>query len=114
MGFHHNLQIWWSTLKDADKTKLLQDEKPIAELTKAVLHEFYGEVVINNKHYSNLFMSQRLCDLNQLQEFYCTMQDYLYTSSDPQNPAYLRKYLSAISSRILDIVSENLMRRILI
>lgn len=38
----------------------------MVELTKGVLHEFYGELAVDDKNYSYLFMNQRLCDLNTL------------------------------------------------
>jgi hypothetical protein len=61
-------------------------EKPIEELIKAVVHEFYGDSKIDAHLYSHLFMNKRLCNIRDLLEFYCTMQDLLYKSHDPTNP----------------------------
>ena len=36
------------------------------------------------------------------------MQDLLYRSPDPHNVVYLRKYLSAMPGKILDLVRERL------
>jgi hypothetical protein len=53
-------------------------------------------------------MNQRLCNLKELPELYCTMQDLLYKYHDPHNVTYLRKYLFVISGRIPDLVKEQI------
>jgi hypothetical protein len=66
------------------KLRILEHEKPLDELIKAVVHEFYGNIRINTNHYADLFMNQRLCHLSQLPKYYCTMQDLLYKVPDPE------------------------------
>lgn len=58
--------------------KILNDAQPIRALTKAVVNEFHGPTTLDTKHYSTLFMVQRLCDLGQLENFKCDMQKILY------------------------------------
>jgi len=57
-------------------------------------------------HYADLFMNQRLCHLSQLPKYFCTMQSLLYKVTDPSNTAYLRKYLSSLPGKILDLVKS--------
>jgi hypothetical protein len=107
-GFTGNLDIWWKRLNLEDKIHMMESEKPLEELTKVVLHEFYGKTKVNTQLYSDLFMSQLLCNIKDLPEFYCTMQDLLYKSRDPNNHAYLRKYLSVMPGKIPDLVRERM------
>ena len=86
----------------------MNHDNPIEELIKAVVHEFYGSTKIDSEHYADMFMNQRLCHIYQLPEFLCTMQDLLYKALDPENVAYLRKYLSAMPGKIPDLVRERL------
>jgi hypothetical protein len=90
-GFTGNLGIWWERVTARSKLRIFEHEKPIDELAKAVIHEFYGDVKIDTDHYADLFMNQKLCHLSQLPKFYCTMKDLLYKVPDPENVAYLRK-----------------------
>ena len=53
-------------------------------------------------------MSQHLCNIKDLPEFYCTLQDLLYKYIDPNNPAYLRKYLFVMPGKIPDLVRESM------
>jgi hypothetical protein len=55
-----------------------------------------------------MFMSQRLCHLKQLPEYYCTMQSLLYKVPDPRNSAYLRKYLSSMPGKVPELVRTRL------
>jgi hypothetical protein len=107
-GFTGNLGIWWERVTARSKMRIFEHEKPIDELAKAVIHEFYGDVKIDTDHYADLYMNQRLCHLSQLPKFFCTMQDLLYKVPDPENVAYLRKYLSAMPGKIPDLVRDRL------
>jgi hypothetical protein len=62
----------------------MESEKPLDELVKGVVHEFYGKDKVDTHLYSDLFMNQILCNIKDLPEFYCTMQDLLYKSRDPK------------------------------
>jgi hypothetical protein len=86
----------------------MNHDTPVDELVKVVVHEFYGSYKIDSDHYANMYMSQKLCHISQLPEFLCTMQDLLYRCPDPDNVAYLRKYLSAMPGKIPDLVRERL------
>jgi hypothetical protein len=105
-GFTGNLGLWWDRIREEDKLKLMNHDNPIEELIKAVVHEFYGNARIDSNHYADLFMNQQLCHISQLPEFLCTMQDLLYKSPDPDNVAYLRKYLSAMPGKVPDLVRD--------
>jgi len=107
-GFTRNLGLWWDRVNEADKMRIMNHDNPIEELIKAVVHEFYGSTKIDSEHYGDLFMNQRLCHVSQLPKFLCTMQDLLYKAPDPDNVAYLRKYLSAMPGKIPDLVRERL------
>jgi hypothetical protein len=73
-GFRGNLSFWWERVSDHSKLQIIQHNKPIDELCKAVVHEFYGDVRVNMSHYADTFMSQKLCDLKDLRKYYCMMQ----------------------------------------
>jgi hypothetical protein len=107
-GFTGNLGLWWERVREEDKLKLLNNNAPIEELVKAVVHEFYGNMKIDSNHFADLFMNQQLCHISQLPEFLCTMQDLLYKVPDPENVAYLRKYLSAMPGKVPNLVRDRL------
>lgn len=65
-GFQGNLHFWWERISNNSKLRILQHDKPIDELIKAVIHEFYGKIIIDTEHYADLFMSQKLCNLRDL------------------------------------------------
>lgn len=88
-GFVGNLNFWWERVTPRSKLRILEHDKPVDELVKAVVHEFYGDIRVNMSHFADLFMNQRLCHLSQLPKYYCTMQSLLYKVSDPSNAAYL-------------------------
>jgi hypothetical protein len=107
-GFTGNLGIWWERVTPKSKLKILNHEKPVDELVKAVIHEFYGDIKLDTNHFADLYMNQQLCHLSQLPKFFCTMQDLLYKVPDPENIAYLRKYLSAMPGKVPELVRERL------
>jgi hypothetical protein len=43
-GFTGNLSFWWERISDNSKLRILQHDKPLDELIKAVVHEFYGDI----------------------------------------------------------------------
>jgi hypothetical protein len=107
-GFRGNLNFWWERVSDNSKLRILQHDKPVNELCKAVVHEFYGDNYVDTDHNADLFMSQRLCDLNDLHKYFCTMQNLLYKLPDPTNKAYLRKYISSLPNPVPDLVRKRL------
>jgi hypothetical protein len=46
-GFTNNLDIWCQLLNIEDKIHMMEYEKPLEELTKVVLNEFYGKMKVN-------------------------------------------------------------------
>jgi hypothetical protein len=46
-GFTGNLDILWKCLNLEDKIHMMESEKPLEELTKSILHEFYGKTKVN-------------------------------------------------------------------
>jgi hypothetical protein len=107
-GFRGNLSFWWERVADHSKLQVIQHDKPIDELCKAVVHEFYGDVRVNMSHYADTFMSQKLCDLKDLRKYFCTMQSLLYKVPDPRNTAYLRKYLSSLPNPVPELTRKRL------
>lgn len=107
-GFTGNLGLWWDRIREEDKLKLLNNNSPIEELVKDVVHEFYGNMKIDSNHFADLFMNQKLCHISQLPEFICTIQDLLYKAPDPENVAYLRKYLSVVPRKVPNLVRDRL------
>jgi hypothetical protein len=107
-GFRGNLNFWWERISDNSKLRLLQHDRPIDELCKAVVHEFYGEININTAHNADVFMSQKLCDLKDLKKYYCAMQNLLYKVPDPRNTAYLRKYISSLPNPVPELVRKRI------
>jgi hypothetical protein len=105
-GFTGNIELWWEILAPIEKMKIMEAEKPLEELIRVVAAEFYGNALLDEQLPADLFMKQKLCDISQLPEFFCTMQDLLYQTLDPDNTAYIRKYLVAMSGRIPDLVRE--------
>jgi hypothetical protein len=55
-----------------------------------------------------LFMSQKLCDLSDLKDYYCMMQGLLYKVPDPRNTAYLRKYISSMPNPVPELTRKRL------
>jgi hypothetical protein len=100
------LENWWSSLEEEDRDKILNDEKPLDTLIHTVAKEFYGEVPISGKHYADMFLSQKLCDLSLKNEYKCTMQDLLYKTGDSSNPAYKRYYISSWLGIIPNLVRK--------
>jgi hypothetical protein len=107
-GFRGNLSFWWERISDNRKLRIIQHGKPVDELIKAVVHEFYGDIRINSAHFADAFMSQKLCDISDLKEYYCMMQGLLYKVPDPRNIAYLRKYLSSMPNPVPELTRKRL------
>ena len=83
------LKLWWEHLLEGDRTTIIENDDPLQTLFEALFHEFLGSLLIDSSHHSQLFLSQKLCDIDQLKEYYYTMQSLLYKTTDPHNVAYL-------------------------
>jgi hypothetical protein len=103
-GFTGNLHFWWERITNTSKLRIIQH----TNTSKRVVHEFYGDLQINLSHYVDLFMSQKLCHIKKLPEYFCTMQTLLNKVPDPRNSAYLRKYLSSMPGKVPDLVRDRL------
>ena len=82
------------------------EDDPLKALFDALKHEFVGIVPENYDHHSQLFLSQRLCNIDYLQEHLCTMQKLLYQVNDPHNVAYLRYYIASMPGNIPDLINQ--------
>jgi len=49
-------------------------------------------------------MSQRLCNLDLLLEYYCTMQNLYYKIPGHHNVAYLKHYIASMPGKIPELV----------
>ena len=72
----------------------------------ALIHEFVGQVPLDSAHHSQLFPSQRLCNIDYLHEYYCVMQKLLYQATYPHNVAYLRYYIASMPGKIPDLLDQ--------
>jgi len=84
----------------------MEVEKPLEELIRVVVAEFYGNALLEEKLHAHIFMKQKLCEISQLPKFFCTMKDFFYQNLDTDNTSYIRKYLASMPGRILDLVRE--------
>jgi hypothetical protein len=51
LGIYWKFRIWWERVTPKSKLKILNHEKPVDELVKAVVHEFYGDIKIRYKSF---------------------------------------------------------------
>ena len=72
----------------------------------ALIHEFVGQVLVDYAHHSQLFLSQRLCNIDYLHEYYCVMQKLLYQAIDPHNVSYPRYYIASMPGKIPDLLDQ--------
>ena len=98
---------WWDKLSDEEMDQIIEHpDDPLKALFDALKHEFVGVVPEDSHHHSQLFFSQRLCDIDYLQQYYCTMQKILYQANDPHNVAYLRYYIASMPGKIPDLINQ--------
>ena len=60
----------------------MNDADPLSTMFTALVNEFLGDAPPDAEHHAQLFMSQRLCNLDLLRDYYCTMQTMLYKIAD--------------------------------
>ena len=66
-------------MTEADKDQIIEHETdPLKALLDALKHEFVGVVPEDSAHHSQLFLCQRLCNIDYLHEYFCVMQKLLY------------------------------------
>jgi len=62
------LKQWWDKLSDREMNQIVENEDdPLKALFDALTHEFVGIVPEDSAHHSQLFLSQRLCNIDYLQ-----------------------------------------------
>ena len=100
---------WWDKLSDENKNAIIEeDEDPPKRLFDALRHEFVGAVPEGSHHHAQLFLSQRLCNIDHLQDYYCVMQKLLYQAHDSHNPAYLIYYIASMPGKIPDLINQHI------
>lgn len=75
----------------------------------ALSHKFLGVISSDNNHFAQMFMSQRLCSLDLISEYYYTMQNLYYKIPGHLNTAYLRHYIASMPGKILELVHQSLL-----
>ena len=84
-----NARLWWEHLDKSKQLDILNKDDPLEAILLALSHEFLGIIPSDESHYDKLFMSEILCDLDLLIEYYCIMQGLYYKIPDHENVAYL-------------------------
>ena len=79
---------------------------PLKDIFDALKHGFVGVVPEDSVHHAQLFLAQRLCNIDHLHDYYCVMQKLLYQAPDPHNVAYLRYYITSMPGRIPDLINQ--------
>ena len=79
---------------------------PLKAIFDALKYEFVGFVPEDSVHHGQLFLSQRLCNIDYLHDYYCVMQKLLYQAADPHNVAYLRHYIASMLGRIPNLINQ--------
>ena len=88
---------WWRWLPQEATNEMLSVEDVDQQILKALGKEFYGaEEREDSEHLASLFMSARLCDLSQSEQYFCYMQQLLISSGKSGDPAYLKHNLMSL------------------
>jgi hypothetical protein len=78
---------WWRWLPQETRDEMLASPDADQQILSAIGRQFYGP---NNDedydHLTSLFMSQRLCDLEKHEQYFCYMQNLLITSGNADKP----------------------------
>ena len=86
---------------------MLSAEDVNQQILRALGKEFYGsDERKDSDHLASLFMSARLCNLSQSEEYFCYMQRLLISFGKAGDPAYLKHYLRSFPEHILDVVEQ--------
>ena len=86
---------------------MLSTEDADQQILKALGKEFYGsEEREDSKHIASLFMSARLCDLAQSEQYFCYMQQLLISSGKSGDPTYLKHYLRSFPGHVPNAVEQ--------
>ena len=98
---------WWKHLAQEAKDNMLRARDADQEILKALTREFYGDDLdIEPEHYASLFMTARLCNLSQHQQYFCYMQKLLIYAGKANDSAYLKHYLRSFPGHVPDAVEK--------
>ena len=76
---------------------MLSTEDIYQQILRDLGKEFYGsDEREDSEHLASLFMSARLCNLSQSEEYLCYMQKLLISSGKSGDLAYLKHYLKRL------------------
>ena len=77
------------------------------QILKALIKQFYGEDNGDmTNHYASMFMTARLCNLSQAQQYFCYMQKLLISAGKANDLAYLKHYLRIFPGHVPDAVEK--------
>ena len=75
------------------------------QILRALSKQFHGgDDQDDSDHLASLYMSARLCNLSQAEEYFCYMQRLLISSEKANDPAYLKHYLRSFTGHVPDAV----------
>ena len=98
---------WWRWLSQRERYEILNGEDADQQLLKALASQFHGgDDEDDADHLQSIYMSARLCDLSQADEYFCYMQKLLIRAGKASDPAYLKHYLRSFPEHILDVVEQ--------
>ena len=98
---------WWRWLPQEARNEMFSAEDADQQILKASGKEFYGSKEReDSEHLASLFMSARLCDLAQSEQYFCYMQQLLISSGKSGDPAYLKHYLRSFLGHVPDAVEQ--------
>jgi hypothetical protein len=106
-GFSHE---WWIWFPQETRNDMLATTYADEKILSIIGRHFYSpDDEEDYDHLPYLFMSQRLCDLEKHEQYFCYMQNLLITSGNAKKPKFLKCYLRSFPSHILDAV-ENFLK----
>ena len=98
---------WWRWLQQEARNEMLSAEDADQQILKALGKEFYGsEEREDSEHLASLFMSARLCDLAQSEQYFCHMQQLLISFGKLGDPSYFKNYLRSFPGHVPDAVEQ--------
>ena len=107
VGFAGLVSDWWENLPANARNGMLFADDGDQQILKALGKKFHGEDEMDERdHYASLFMTARLCNLAQVEEYFCYMQKLLIRAGKANDPAYLKHYLCSFPGHIPDAVEK--------
>ena len=98
---------WWRWLPQRVRDDILNSDDADQQLLKSLATQFHGgDDEDDADHLASLFMSTRLCNLSQVDEYFCYMQKLLIRAGKASDPAYLKHYLRSFPGHVPDAVEK--------